>query len=528
MRIVFTTLFVSISLASAMAEGDAPVPVAIDGGSLEWNIPGPRVVRSGDTIVVEIPAGMERDNGRATATLPGHLYEGRGDGCLRFTIHAKGTGVGKPLKKYRGVKFMARIDDAGGGRNWVNTAHRMGDWEDDLSFVCGFGGAAPTNVVLYLGLEDCAGRIEFTLSSLRVEAIGEIQPPVNRDYEVKYPLELSGHGAFRGAVLPMDIGKITEDDFATLESWGANLARYQICRNWRRPFAWEDNGEYDAYLEGALDTLEKKVLPWADRHGISIILDLHATPGARNAVDENRIFTEERYARHFVEVWERIARRFKGDRRFYGYELVNEPVQQGPTPFSYYRVQEAAARAIRAVDPDATIIVAANGFGHPSGFASLSPLAMDNVIYTVHCYAPTTYTMQGMRDAKRDGLLSWPDPEKGWDREFLRKRLEPVLEFSRRHDARILVGEFSAIAWAPGAENYLRDCIAVFEEYGWDWCYHAFREWDGWSVEKTWLRYDEAARRDIHGPSADNPRKRALLEGLGRNAAGRRDSGPDK
>jgi hypothetical protein len=49
----------------------------------------------------------------------------------------------------------------------------------------------------------------------------------------------------------------------------------------------------------------------------------------------------------------------------------------------------------------------------------------------------------------------------------------------------IYIGEFSAIRWAPGnsALNYLRDVIEIMEEYGWDWAYHAYREWDGWSVE---------------------------------------------
>ena len=53
------------------------------------------------------------------------------------------------------------------------------------------------------------------------------------------------------------------------------------------------------------------------------------------------------------------------------------------------------------------------------------------------------------------------------------------------HGAQIYVGEFSAIRWAPdnSACRYLRDCISLFEEFGWDWSYHAFREWNGWSVE---------------------------------------------
>ena len=54
-----------------------------------------------------------------------------------------------------------------------------------------------------------------------------------------------------------------------------------------------------------------------------------------------------------------------------------------------------------------------------------------------------------------------------------------------KYRAHIYVGELSAIRWAPdnSAHSYLRDCIDIFEEYDWDWTYHAFREWSGWSVE---------------------------------------------
>ena len=31
--------------------------------------------------------------------------------------------------------------------------------------------------------------------------------------------------------------------------------------------------------------------------------------------------------------------------------------------------------------------------------------------------------------------------------------------------------------------RYLADLIDIFEAPDWDWSYHAFREWDGWSVE---------------------------------------------
>jgi hypothetical protein len=93
--------------------------------------------------------------------------------------------------------------------------------------------------------------------------------------------------------------------------------------------------------------------------------------------------------------------------------------------------------------------------------------------------------------------------------------LAPVREFQKKHKCRIYVGEFSAVSWAPGAENYLRDCIALFAEYGWDWTYHAFREWGAWSVEHEAIEPGRAGPSNFR-PVNDSARKRALLEGFAR------------
>jgi hypothetical protein len=64
---------------------------------------------------------------------------------------------------------------------------------------------------------------------------------------------------------------------------------------------------------------------------------------------------------------------------------------------------------------------------------------------------------------------------------------------------------------APGAANYLRDCIELFEEYGWDWTYHAYREWDGWSVE-------HGSDPNDHQPTAEpTDRKQLLLSWFAKN-----------
>ena len=82
-------------------------------------------------------------------------------------------------------------------------------------------------------------------------------------------------------------------------------------------------------------------------------------------------------------------------------------------------------------------------------------------------------------------------------------------QFQLRHGAKIYVGEFSAVAWAEGADIWLRDILSVFGEYGWDWTYHAFREWDWWSVE-----HEGPDPKHMAPATDDTPRKRALLEGL--------------
>ena len=302
---------------------------------------------------------------------------------------------------------------------------------------------------------------------------------------------------------------MTEDDFKTLADWGATLLRFQMVRDWHGVNGNQDLDEYDRWLEGRLDHFDRVVLPMARKHGILVVLDLHVPPGGYDASHEMNMFHDAKFADHFVEIWHRIAKRFKGREGIYGYDLVNEPLQSGEAaPGCDFRtLMRRAAEAVRAEDPVTPIIIESNHCGSPAFFAELEPLPLANVIYQLHFYWPWEFTHQRVLNA-RMWTVGWPDESHGWNRAAIDWTLKPVVEFQRRTGARVYAGEFSAAAWAPGAENYLRDCIALFEEHGWDWTYHAFREWNGWSVEHE--GEDDASLR----PSEDTPRKRALLEGL--------------
>ena len=144
------------------------------------------------------------------------------------------------------------------------------------------------------------------------------------------------------------------------------------------------------------------------------------------------------------------------------------------------------------------------------------PIDAERVVYSVHMYQPHQFTHQGVYDAPVG--ITYPGEIGGrhWDKEAIRKALRPAIDYQRDYGVEIYIGEFSAIRWAPGssAHDYLRDVIEVMEENGWDWAYHAFREWDGWSVEHG------PDRKDRRRSSTPTDREQLLRSWFAKNLKG--------
>jgi aryl-phospho-beta-D-glucosidase BglC (GH1 family) len=291
-------------------------------------------------------------------------------------------------------------------------------------------------------------------------------------------------------------GRVDTNDLRTLGGeWRANHVRWQLT--WggfpRSPADQGDLAAYDRWLESELKRLDR-LLPVCQENGLAVLIDLHTPPGGRNAANVCQLFQAKKFQDHFLAVWEKIARRYQGNRTVWGYDLVNEPVE-GEIPEGVQDWQALAlqtARLVRRLDPDHAIIVEPAPWGGPEALENLDPLPVPGVVYSVHMYQPHAFTHQGVYD-QAAGLV-YPGTIKGrfWGIDQLRKALQPVRDFQRDHNVHFYIGEFSAIRWAPdqSAERYLRDVIQVMEENGWDWAYHAFREWDGWSVEHGENRAD--------------------------------------
>ena len=405
---------------------------------------------------------------------------------LRFRCLAKAEGVTKPSKSYLGVKYMYHSVSPTSGPQWVNEngVHGTFDWKE-IGFVATIPPDASRSI-LQLGLQDCTGTVYFDDLSATVARVLPARPQPDPD----------APPAFRGHSLPrlrgcMSPNQFRDEDLKVLgQEWNANLIRWQMVTNWGAGYKHDqdyDLAKYDAWLDAELDDLEK-ALEACRKYGILAVIDLHSPPGGRMPNRDLVLIHEPKYLDAFVAAWQKIARRFKGHPAVWGYDLVNEPVQNLPPPEGrpdYWQAQILVAQAVRAIDPDTPIIFEVDHWDGAEGFRYIEPAPIPRAIYQVHMYHPGQFTHQGVHGSPTGVVYPGMIGGTMADKEALRRHLSPVREFQLTYNVHIYVGEFSAIRWAPGdsAYQYLRDCIEIFEEYGWDWSYHAFREWDGWSLE---------------------------------------------
>jgi endoglucanase len=307
---------------------------------------------------------------------------------------------------------------------------------------------------------------------------------------VNYELKSWPEWTLRGVNINIDRGHTKQrEDFRHLaQDWGANHVRVQIFTA-GVPSSFGEPGESASeYFKQKVDP----VLEWCKEFNLSVVLDAHGAPGnPEHWSRPKRLLWEDfKWHENFARLWREIAQYYRDNTTIVAYELLNEPnmrEQVKDTPADWNALAKKLTVAIREVDTYHTIMVGPIAWSNASGFTSLEPTGDPNTIYTFHMYQPHQFTHQGVGEGSKTGI-QYPGMigNRMYDKETLREMMEPAVEFQRKHNLpRLYVGEFSAIIWAPGksAYNYLRDLLEIFEAEGWDWAYHAYREFHGWSLE---------------------------------------------
>jgi len=179
---------------------------------------------------------------------------------------------------------------------------------------------------------------------------------------------------------------ITEADIDRIARMGINSVRVPI--HWK--FFYSENGEGYRLMD--------RLVEWARKDGVYIIIDLHCAPGGQTGtnIDDSWgypwLYSDAEAQRYTIEVWRRIAQHYAKEPMVLGYDLLNEPIPHFPQLQRYNSELEPLYKrisaAIREVDRNHVLIL--GGAQWDSNFKVFGPPLDKNVVYTFHKYWTAT------------------------------------------------------------------------------------------------------------------------------------------
>lgn len=215
---------------------------------------------------------------------------------------------------------------------------------------------------------------------------------------------------------------------------------------------------------------------------------------------------------HLADLWRRIALRWKDHPGLGGWGLMNEP-HDLPAPGGTEATRgggedlriwpacaQAAIDAIRAVDARTPILVAGNAWSaamalptHNPGF----PLRGEGLVYEVHLYLDAGSTGQAFDwDTETGKRFAAGLGRRPIDRDTGVQRLEPALQWARRHGQRLALTEIGMplddVRWQDAFErtaaHALRhgvDVLAWAAGSHWPVRHHPIHQVPGWLQDRT-------------------------------------------
>lgn len=334
----------------------------------------------------------------------------------------------------------------------------------------------------------------------------------------------------------MSNGRLEGNDFKEMKEWGANLVRLQIQPTL---LSQRIGKPIDQAWPQILDMLEAEVKA-AEAAGLKVavaMMTVGGFPWSDKPKNSTAFWDDPRTEQGLVKAWTDIATRLLpyGD-TIYGYDIFNEPLDRSQLPEppqQWHGIATRVTEAIRKIDPNVWIICETGPGFFFTGFSYFSPLPDERVIYSGHFYEPDFLTHQGIvtqqignrYPTSRVEHRPWhADQGKTvqWNKERLAGEMQAAVDFQNKYNVPIYVGEFSVVRWAKreDSEQWLRDVIELMEERGWSWTYHAFREFNGWSLEHADEEYfDWKSKAPRPQPvSYETGRARIVKDALGKNA----------
>ncbi len=284
---------------------------------------------------------------------------------------------------------------------------------------------------------------------------------------------------------------ITQEDIHFIKNTDANHIRVPF--NFKL-FLVEDHPEI--FLEEGFKRLDD-VINWCRKENLYVVLDLHAAPGGQTGdnIDDSwgypYLFENADAQKTTIELWKKIAKRYKNETIVIGYDLLNEPI-----PHFYENKEDLnkllepfymkLTAAIRTIDKNHIVFL--GGAQWNTNFKMFNPPFDKNLAYTFHRY--------------------WMPPEQ--------KEIQDIIDLREKFNSPIWLGESG-----ENKNEWIESFRSLLEENNIGWCFWPYKKMDSnscfvsFAKTKEWdeiINYAETPRKNFEDlrkrkPAAETVKK---------------------
>jgi hypothetical protein len=335
----------------------------------------------------------------------------------------------------------------------------------------------------------------------------------------------------------------TQADFDALAALGANYV------NFSHPGLFTERPPYvlDEQVQANLDSM----IEMAAAADLFAVITFRTGPGrsdftfyrdgAGDWFDEDllieSVWSDQAAQDAWVEMWRYTAERYRDNPVVVGYDLMCEP-NSNDVALGFYDPEEfypkyagsvydwnqfypRIAAGIREVDSDTPILVSAMGWGAVRWLPYLEGTDDVRIVYMTHQYEPQSqYTHQeppAENAYPGEFDLNWDGQPEAFDRAWLEGYLSPLSDTQQAHSAPVAVNEFGVVRWAPGAADFMRDEMDIFEEMGINYALWVWNPaWAPWTESVTDFNFRFGPDPENLAP-VENDLQDVILEAWARN-----------
>jgi len=197
-----------------------------------------------------------------------------------------------------------------------------------------------------------------------------------------------------------------EADLIFMKEQGFNVLRAPMhYKYFTLPVEEEPVAGEQTWLDEGFERIDQ-IVQWCEKHGMLLILDMHACPGGQSSGDicdydssKPSLWESEANRTKLIALWRKIAERYANEKCIAGYDLINETNWTLPNSNkALWDLFKKLIAAVREVDKNHIVIVEGNSYANDyTGFPSANLDSKMIIQYHRYGVYNTTDQLNGMK-----------------------------------------------------------------------------------------------------------------------------------